>query len=206
MLRFLKLHLMRCCHWLAHATRLYWLWSCIYQLIYHREYKHIELYNLSPDQAWHKVKVLTWREDGWRELRDVVGSPMYVQYCINEVSSGNEQPAGSLDCDDFAIWCANSINNDFEPYYFTTSWLKVDGSVSGHAVCLFYRGSNPKSLYHIGNWGMRGPFSSLQDISKKMATLAGGVEIIGWSVYTRSLKLIDFGNGMPPVDNLIDRS
>ena len=206
MLRKAKLIFLIVMHWSAHAFRLYTLWSSIYRFIYHRKYKHVVLsLGLDPDQATALMDTLTWKKDGLKELGDAVGSPYWVQHCIDSIAETGSQPDGSLDCDDFSAWAVNCINPNFEPLYFTTSWLTLEGKPSGHAVCLFFRGRNPKKLYHTGNWGIRGPFKSLPELSKKMIAAAGGHEPIGWSLYTYDMELIDFGKGIPPEYNLIDR-
>ena len=64
---------------------------------------------LSPNGAWDNIRLLQWRKDGWKELFDSVGDPHWIQHCINEMHAGNPQPEGSLDCDDFSIWCTNCI-------------------------------------------------------------------------------------------------
>ena len=204
MTRKIKLSVLIACHWLVHALRIYPSWSKLYQAIYHRKFRNIVLTEMTPLTAESTLRLIEWRPDRWKEWGDVVGSPHWVQYCLNTVKEGRPQPEGALDCDDFALWSAQCLSTDYEPLYFTTSWMDMAGKFTGHAVCVFFRGPLRKLLYHIGNWGTRGPFPNLRSISKKMIDMSGGIEPIGWSLYTKDMKLIDFGKGMPPINNLID--
>ena len=200
-----KLGLYKTGFYFVHITRLYYLWSVVYQWLYNRKYAKVPVYTMSPEQATEEVTKLQWRPDGFRELGDAISSPHWVQYCINEINEGREQPAGSLDCDDSASWCLKSIDPNFEPLFLLQSWLKRDGEMSGHAVCVFFRGNYPKKIYHTGNWGIRGPFENVRELSQKMMDAAGGVDPIGWAIYSYDMSLQDFGINIPPEYNFIDR-
>jgi hypothetical protein len=182
-------------HNFSHFTRIYSLWHMVYSFLYHRKYRKLNLdTGLSPNDAWNNIRVLQWRKDSWKELFDSVGDPHWIQHCINEVHAGNIQPEGSLDCDDFSIWCANCISVDYAPVYFTQSYMKSEFAVGGHAVCVYKENG---SYYHVSNWGIRGPFVDLADVSADIIKGASGLEPIGWSLYDHKLKLLNFSSNVP---------
>jgi len=134
---------------------------------------------------------LTWRADGVKELFDAVGSPMFVQHCLNHVELDEEQPVGALDCDDFSIWCVNVLNKKYKPRFLTVSWFH-GWSTAGHAVCL-YEDIVDKKNYHMGNWGIRGPFEDLEESINDIMTLTDAGERIGFSLYSKGFRLLDAG-------------
>ena len=176
------------------ATRLYLVWSKLYRKLYHRKYekKYKVDNNLKPWSATQMAKQLTWVRDGRRELWDAIGSPCWVEYCVREVTAGRKQPKGSLDCDEFAVWCASRIRLEFEPIVLNVFWR--DGKKrSGHNLCMFRRDG---SYFHTGNWGKHGPFVSLSATVEDVLLQKGlGPEdLIGWSLYDpKKLKLKKYG-------------
>jgi len=177
-------------HLLVHYCRIYSAWSKIYRFIWQRKYKNVKLKTgLSPEKVSRLMSRIEWKPDGLRELFDAVGSPNYVQYCLNQILLGKEQPNTSLDCDDFAIWGLNVINEKYDPLFFTVSWFK-GWRANGHAVCL-YRSIDNKELYHLGNWGIRGPFASIDEVINDMLMLVDADELLGFSIYEKRMRLIN---------------
>ena len=132
------------------------LWSRVYRFIYHRKYKGIPLpRGLSPDDVATALAKLRWQRDSWKEMFDVCGSPNYVQFCLEQVNSGKEQPVGALDCDDFACWAATVMDEKYLPQIMSVVWVDYNHNVNGHCICVYWVGSE---AYHVGNWGVRGPF------------------------------------------------
>jgi len=192
MFKLLYYSLVKKMHFIVHKWGIYRLWSWIYVNTWHKKYSNIELMsNLSPIEADRALSGLTWRPDGIKEFYDVVGSPQFVQHCINEVNMDEEQPAGALDCDDFSIWCVNVLNKKYKPQFFTVGWF--DGlRPSGHAVCL-YEDIVDKNIYHMSNWGIRGPFNTIEESVTDITVLTDAGEPIGFSLYSRNFRLLDVG-------------
>jgi hypothetical protein len=175
----------------------YWpKWSKIYRWLWQREYKDIKLdENLSPVQANEKVRKLTWRADGAWALGDACGSPHWVQYALNKVVAGLPQPKGYLDCDDFSSWCVDVVDRKHDPRIFTFSWMSKDGKLAGHAMCLVRQKDG--RVYHIGNWGLYGPYMNLREACSVILTKKGSNEPIGWSLFNKDLKKLQCGRGLP---------
>jgi hypothetical protein len=175
----------------------YWpKWSKIYRWLWQREYKDIKLdENLSPVQANEKVRKLTWRADGAWALGDACGSPHWVQYALNKVVAGLPQPKGYLDCDDFSSWCVDVVDRKHDPRIFTFSWMSKDGKLAGHAMCLVRQKDG--RVYHIGNWGLYGPYLNLREACSVILTKKGSNEPIGWSLLNKDLKKLQCGRGLP---------
>lgn len=64
------------------------------------------------------------------------------------------------DCDDYACFATTMLVRPSQ--IFSVSWMNPDGSMTGHAVCLYK--DNQGAYTHIGNWGMRCPFYSLEQV------------------------------------------
>jgi hypothetical protein len=175
----------------------YWpKWSKIYRWLWQREYKDVKLdENLSPVQANEKVRKLTWRADGAWALGDACGSPHWVQYALNKVVAGLPQPKGYLDCDDFSSWCVDVVDRKHDPRIFTFSWMSKDGKLAGHAMCLVRQKDG--RVYHIGNWGLYGPYLNLREACSVILTKKGSNEPIGWSLLNKDLKKLQCGRGLP---------
>jgi hypothetical protein len=170
--------------------RVYLVWSKIYRWVYHRQYKHVKLlHDLNAHIVEHLLKKLTWTKDGPRELWDAIGSPHWVEYCLDEITRTNIQPYGSLDCDEFAVWAACALKDEFRPIVFNVFWRNGDG-FGGHHICVF---RNISGYYHIGNWGKVGPFptqlTAVEDVVKRKDG-----KIIGWAMFDpMKLNLLDWG-------------
>jgi hypothetical protein len=183
---------------LFYPVALYWwpFWSGIYRWLYHRKYRDVTLdICLTPQQATEKMEKLTWSRDDARALWDAVGSPRWVQHCLNILNKAGKQPAGPLDCDDYSVWAASCIHPKFDPKIFTFSWLSHRGELKGHAVC--WTRNKDGRFFHVGNWGIRGPYANLREVCSVMLTLNNSNTPIGWALYNKELKLINWGRELP---------
>jgi hypothetical protein len=189
----------------VHTFRVYPGWARLYRFLRQRKYVTTDLpVGLSPQQAQEEMDSLEWQKDTWREAWDSVGSPQWVQHCINEIAYGREQPKGALDCDDFSSWAVNVIDGSWQPLFFGQGWAPRDErgragfKVTGHAVCVV---EDPTSgeLWHCGNWGLIGPFQTLRDVGNHISGNSRGLgKPIAWCLYSPDMRLIDKGNGLPP--------
>jgi hypothetical protein len=167
--------------------RLYFLWSKLYRLFFQRKYAKIPLESkLSPEEATNRMKLLTWTKDSFKELGDAIGSPKWVQHCINERLAGNPQPKGSLDCDEFGVWAAACLDGKLFPAVLNVFWKGK--KFSGHNVCMYLVGTD---LYYTGNWGNIGPFTIFKDVILDIVKRGAGPEgqLVGWSLFSPSLSL-----------------
>jgi hypothetical protein len=155
-----------------------------------------------------KMNKINWSPDTIYELFDVICSPHWVECNINLVEGGFEQRKGALDCDEFACWASNTIDEKFKPLILFQNWSYTGLSlkVSGHAVCVV---EIDQQLWHCGNWGLIGPFSSLRAVGKNICDLSlqkenkKSVSLL-WCLYDRDLNFLSLGNGLPPHVNLDD--
>jgi hypothetical protein len=187
----------------VHKLGLYRYWSKLYRKLYQDRFIKIQLpTSITPSEAQKKMNLLTWSPDKAKEMWDSVGSPHWVQHCINEIESGKPQPPGALDCDDFASWATNVIANVYRPVYLCQGWqLKNEAGtetakMTGHAICI-YRGIDTRGYFYCGNWGHIGPFNSVNLLVKDMLHRADGGNAVSWAAYDKRLKLIKTGNGIP---------
>ena len=186
--------------WLAkkfYVVAIYWwcIWSRVYRFIWHHKYKSMAVGPyLTTEEASKKMELLTWTKDGVKELWDSVGSPGWVQYAISEIESGNTQPKGSLDCDDFSVWAANSIQERYNPVIWIFSW-ESDSKLMGHAMCLCQ--SESGSYFHIGNWGPSEEFSCLREACEDVLTKYDSSTPIGWALLSKNIWPIRWGTGLP---------
>lgn len=175
---------------------LYSIWSKIYRSIYQSMFKSIPLdVNLSPESAWLRMKDLTWTKDGYKEFFDAIGSPHWVQHCINQVRRGHEQPHGALDCDEYSAWAVETLHRRYCPLLLSVAYMKKDGYAPvGHNVCVFI--DRDSKIYHLSNWGISGPFNNLRELIENICHAADAKKI-GWAIHNRSLKHLRFGVRYP---------
>tara|TARA_R100000008_G_C3585415_1_gene171867 strand:+ start:1148 stop:1804 length:657 start_codon:yes stop_codon:yes gene_type:complete len=180
-------------------TRIYPLWSKLYRWLYHEDYKNIPIaWKLTPEQADEKCQTLTWTKDSAKEMFDAIGSPHWVQHCIDSVKFTGSQPPGALDCDEYASWCAVALDNRLCPMILSVSYMNTwEGSLKpgGHNVCV-YLNRKTNEIYHIGNWGICGPYSSLESVVRDICYSARK-ELIGWALYDSDLNLRRFSIQYP---------
>ena len=170
-------------------------WSKLYRLLFNRKYRKIKLdENLTYVEASKILEKLKWTPDKKMQLWDVVSSPEWVQYCLSEVENTKIQPAGPLDCDEYACWATNCIDPKFDPRIFCFAWQE-DGKLSGHAMCWIQ--SEDGRHYHIGNWGLYGPYNSIRPACEAIISHYDQCRPIGWALLDKNLNLQFSGRELP---------
>lgn len=167
----------------------------MYRALWHKKYRksHDVAPYLTTEEATEKMKLLTWTKDSVKELWDSVGDPCWVQHAIAEIELGNKQPEGSLDCDDFSVWAANSVLDKYDPVIWIFSWVS-DNKLMGHAMCLCHLDGE---YFHIGNWGPSRNFSCLREACEDILTKYDDSSPIGWALLTKNIWPIAWGTGLP---------
>jgi hypothetical protein len=168
---------------LIFKLRIYPIWSRIFQLIYHTKYRRVKLdSNLGLEKILEKISLLTWVPDKEKALFDAFGSPHWVQFCINKLESGKPQPKGYLDCDEFAIWVANTIKKEYNPKILNVSWYDV--KLHGHNLVLLEKNNKYR---HISNWGLSREFETFNKLL--LSIIKKEKNLIGYCVMTKKLKI-----------------
>ena len=171
-------------------------WSKVYRLLYHSKYRNVQLEkNMSLTEVENCLGRLRWAPDTWKELWDACGSPQRVQHELDEMAAGKPWPHSQMDCDDFAIWAANTIKASFYPRIFTFSWIDEEGALRGHAMCLLRQKDG--RIFHTGNWKTSQPYSNLLEACEHIMTRRGAREAICWGLFDKDLKLLTCGPGLP---------
>ena len=163
------------------VTALYLWWSRRYRWLFLYSYASIPVPRYKePQEVLELTQKVKWRKDGFLQLYDVVGTAQRFQFILNELQSGGVQPDLACDCDDFAAYCCEALHPHYHPHMFLVAYRKPSG-LGGHAVCTFtYKSVNGADLYHIGNWGMVGPFSTYRALAEGIAKTVGA-ELIGYT-------------------------
>lgn len=180
---------------------IYTAWSKFYQIFIEKSLKTEHLpENMTPDEILSFINLIEWQPDGAKELYDAFHSEHYVDSVIVQIILANKvdimwflcmrnswklilsrcekglgQIAGSMDCDDYAIWCKHHLADGYKPQILNVVWTG-EKFIEGHNVCI-YQINN--TLYHIGNWGIFGPYDSIKQIAK---TICGNNKLIGYSI------------------------
>lgn len=193
---------------LAFELRLYPIWSKIYQWFWHRQLSNPKSAsyvpldeNLGVVEAQNYMDLVEWQADGPRELWDAFGSPHWFQHVLNEVRSLREQPEGANDCDEFAIWAANVLDEKYRPRILTVTWvraLKNDKGkyrlrIGGHNVCIVKidKPEGGVEYRHLGNWGLSHAYDSSYEVVADIARRAlGRNEVVRWALWEKDLSLL----------------
>jgi len=174
------------------AGLLWWrLWSIFYSKLWELKNGHYELpMKLSVEQILGQFKLLTWTPDGAKELWDVCAGPEWVQKALLDIKEGKPQPKGGLDCDDFAVWAANTALLDYYPHIFIITWLSKDNEIKGHVMCLlhFTNGTN----CFVSNWGASEPFALISDGCEQIMKDVEAKQMIGCAVLDKKLFLLEY--------------
>ena len=173
-------------------------WSRVYRFLFNRKYKNVVVpRNLSYIRADEEMRKLKWSADKLLQLWDVVGSPRWVQHCMNRINEGPPQPIGALDCDEYSCWAAHAIHPKYMPLLFCFCWYDTrDDKIHGHAMC-WVKNKDGK-YFHLGNWGMRGPYTNLNDACLEIMNYCGaGSKPVGWALLDKDLKAVNKGRGLP---------
>lgn len=187
----MRLKLYKLVYRLIFWSGIYMWWSKRYRNLYHSKFKTPLPGINNVDTVLSKLALLKWTRDGFRELWDAVGSPHWVQYCINHIISGHGQPKGALDCDEFAVYASAILPPSYDPIVLSVGWYGNKGW-KGHNVCLYRLDDG--TYYYIGNWGNLGPFENPAAVVKDIIRRPTGENtLIGWARYTADLKVKDYG-------------
>lgn len=153
------------------GLRIYSIWSFIYRFLFERRFNQIPLSRFATlDAAHKKVIKMKWTSDSWKQLFDAVSSPQKVEAIVD----GTEpQPAHGTDCDEFAIYLANTIDASLidptvplqasepdlhEATMMTVTWVDKNGKYGGHNVCLLeYRKDSGEVEYRYMDYGLPNP-------------------------------------------------
>ena len=145
-------------------------WSKFWRLILDRKYTE-----MPEDLPWTQKQLRSFLEMCvWTE--DPVGGSL--DYFIKPERFYMTERG---DCDDFSAFSANVLDSEYFSNILTIQWW-VPGKgkhFHGHNVCVFLRGAK---LYHIGNWGTHGPYSSLREIVDSIADTKRGNIVLSWGL------------------------
>lgn len=114
--------------------------------------------SLPEESCWLPTHVLgffkdcKWSSDPWNGVYDYVSRP--EKFFLTK----------SGDCDDYALFACTMLIRPSN--FLTVSWMEENGTLNGHAVCVYQDSEN--KWWHLGNWGLRGPFNSLVDVCKSI--------------------------------------
>lgn len=173
--------------WLAYTTGVYPAWSRLWRYWERRKgWPRVrEVHSLPELQRILAGYARLWRGDPWWRLFDCVSVPEKLEAAVvrEEIASTMRLPAWwrsgdfqeGLDCDEFAVWCCEAVRalpqvDPVAPQLLQVAWQKPTDpwwKVRGHYVCLFaYAGiacDRRPYVYHAGNWGVYGPFVTLDE-------------------------------------------
>ena len=203
----------RALYWLMFRGHLYFLWSVIYRYTYQRHFRKHPVPPIGSKWSAHLLqKDLTWRADRWREMFDAIAWPGYGQWRYERELATGRVPPGAFDCDDYAVWLAYGLCKGGYKALVLNVVVPSGRTIKGHHVCLLEEiVDGEKQLWHVGNWGMRGPFDSLRHAVLEVAT---GLEdpvhgvynynIVGWATFLPDcLCLLGLGFGAPKLPHEI---
>lgn len=154
-----------------------------------------------------KAAANLWLADEWFRLWDATSLPGRLQARIEN----REGIGGSCDCDEFAVWCAERLRLlDLvygskapeavgERRMLQVVWRSPAGKLVAHHVCAFQwlppleererRGILGMRWWHVGNWGLFGPFEDMAGAVEDIArTRLGGTVISAWHCDPDTLK------------------
>ncbi len=172
-------------YFIGFKLRYYLVWSRLYRWFRERKYKKMltsmPVLNIAATESEMRRMAGHWRNDTWRSLWDASGGPYYFE----AVRKGLAQPPEhDFDCDSFASWVDKACIASM--FCLSVSWM--DGKKPGGHVVAVCRTAAPAALWHMSNWGRRGPFSSVAEIIKDVL---GARLMIGWGAFSWDLKYID---------------
>ena len=204
--------------------RIYWLWSKLYSVLFiDKKTRNLlpGLYN-APHVPLARVSKVPYVPDGIKELWDVCQPPGVVEERIIAIENSESYDInGAMDCDDYARYLANSIEDQATPRLLSV--LCIDKRESkwgilpkfpGHMVCLWadsgFSSTPDGKVYHIGNWNQQTDksgtliepkpaehfaYNNLADMANDLVrSMTGGEgELLGWIIMDRDLKVCCWG-------------
>jgi hypothetical protein len=191
----MKLKFLKAVFWAWMGSRGYYVWSKLMRMLLEWSYKRPITEYAHFGQLEAALGAMKWRSDPIKGRFDVISKPEKVEQLYYEASLHQRLPAEVGDCDEFACYAANCIENmghrgrfSGDVYFMTVNWLDKDNEFHGHNICAFYDRSE-QSWGHIGNWfngkAQRG-FNSLEELAAWWPKQAEG-QMIGWALATPSL-------------------
>lgn len=129
--------------WSYITFRGYQGWSYLYRFIWEREYRDrpVMIFNSIAELGRYLAPAAgKYKADSWRQLGDAVSYPQTAQAAFDGVTT----PSSGIDCDEFAVFAANSIQRGLaigvtkggsEPKFMTITWMR-GWKAGGHNVCL----------------------------------------------------------------------
>lgn len=177
----------RAMHWLMFVCRIYLWWSRVHRWVTSRKWEKrvgkLPTLNLASVAAINVEMASLWRKDTARSLWDAVGSPWYFEAVRRGLTPS---PKHDFDCDSYAAWSARVCTSAL--YCMSVTWM--DGSKPGGHVTAVCRTAVPRALWHVGNGGKHGAFSTLVQV---MEDMLAGRRLIGWALFTWDCRYIASG-------------
>jgi len=172
--------------------------------------------HLTPKGASDLVGVIPYAHDKLKELGDAFHHPVVGDYLIGHILSLPDNGLDvntvfdravipgqvtdsdlakvrvkynhgeSWDCDDAALWCAWAVQSGFNARVLNVVWKtgRWPWKTSGHNVCVCVEGGY---YSHIGNWGRRNGFATINDVVTDILSCVGKTEsdLVGWHIMDR---------------------
>jgi len=95
-----------------------------------------------------------------------------------------QDPDGSLDCEDFALWAARAIAVRYEPVILVVAWSTgfCPWQMAGHAVCVYREPDGVMGYMDL--WHQREDVGrALDEVVNDILHRQGGHPLVGWRVY-----------------------
>lgn len=194
--------------YVAHKIGWYRFWSRLYQRVWHKRYmkggtkESLVDTGLTPVAAQNLMNLISWRADKFRELFDAFGAPEWFQYNLNIIKAGGKQKPGAMDCDEYAIWAANSVDKEYKPEILSVSWVQVGVNskgryfvkLTGHNVCAVSQYENGiQKFFHIGNWRRSSNFVTrdklVKDVWSRGSRNTKYSRCLGYAFYDKGLSI-----------------
>ncbi len=150
----MKIKIAKVIYKLAIFSRWYKYWSKLYRFLFQRKHDNIilPLYR-DINKLDEQLSRLEYEKDGFKELWDSCGTPQNVQFKLDNPHLAK----GALDCDDFAVYAANTYAPKETEFVFLYSVAYTDNNskfgFSGHMICCVYD-VVANTYTGLGNWNM----------------------------------------------------
>jgi len=191
-----KLTLLRWGYALLAISRIYSIWSKLHRVLFDRAARKVQLPTFkNVEEIVPYVRGMVWRPDGPKDLWDAICTPEMVW--LRYLTEQNHRVVG--DCDEHAVFWSNVIQKSIEtgvwqsriedPDFLSISWTDHDGKSSGHNVCLLKLGDIYGYVdYDLPIWCG----ATIEDVVMSVLRSYGGINLIGWTVMSPTLKLREF--------------
>lgn len=184
------------------GLRIYSIWSHIYRFFREQRFKFVELSKFATlEEAHEKVMKLKWTSDSWEQLGDAVSCPEKVEVIVSGIEP---QPEHGTDCDEFAIYLTNTIDNSlvdpevplqasepdlWEATMMSVMWVDKDGKYGGHNVCLLEYRHDEWSKWRYMDYGMpsRVMYSTGGIASIVIDRYAPGGTLLAYAIHSKNM-------------------